>query len=142
MAKSYSHIINPPRKSLERSYELAKQMIPVLISWAQEKRSPQYYGTLSKAIGHGTARIGGQLGVIGRIFKQLREESGESVPYLNALIINQESKRPSDGLDEVMEGYKKLSDKKKMEFAINANKKAYAYDNWPWVLRSAKRVHY
>ena len=142
MKKSYSYIIDSPPKGRERSYELAKQMIPVLISWAQEKRSPQYYGTLSKAIGHGTARIGGQLGVIGRIFKQLREESGEPVPYLNALIINQESKRPSDGLDEVMEGYKKLSDKKKIEFAINANKKAYAYDNWPWVLSALGLMPY
>ncbi len=27
MAKSYSHIINPPRKSLERSYELVRHRI-------------------------------------------------------------------------------------------------------------------
>ena len=64
----YSHLINQP----SRSYELARQMIPVLISWAQEKRSPQYYSTLSKAIGHTTARIGRQLGVIGRILVDLK----------------------------------------------------------------------
>ena len=134
MKKSYSYLTLPPRESVARTYELARQMIPVLISWAQEKRSPQYYGTLSKAIGFGTARISKPLGVIGRIFKQLREESGENVPYLNALIINQETKRPSDGLDEVMVGYEKLSEDKKREFALKANKKAYEYDKWPWVL--------
>lgn len=142
MKKSYSYLTLPPRESVARTYELARQMIPVLISWAQEKRSPQYYGTLSKAIGFGTARISKPLGVIGRIFKQLREESGENVPYLNALIINQETKRPSDGLDEVMVGYEKLSEDKKREFALKANKKAYEYDKWPWVLSALGLMPY
>lgn len=69
--KNYSYIIDNPPKGWERSYQLAKQMLPVLISWAQEKRSPQYYGTLSKAIGHNTARIGRQLGVIAKIIRDL-----------------------------------------------------------------------
>ena len=117
----YSHLINQP----SRSYELARQMIPVLISWAQEKRSPQYYSTLSKAIGHTTARIGRQLGVIGRIFVDLKKESGENVPILNALVINKKSKRPSDGLAEFVEGYDKLGEKKKKQVAERSNDNAY-----------------
>jgi len=137
MAKSYSHIIyNPPRKSLERSYELARQMIPVLISWAQEHRSPQYYSTLTKTIGHNTPRISRQLGVIGDIINQLNKESGEKVPYLNALVISKSSKRPSDGLGDVMEEYNSLSEEEKYDFAFKKNQEAYEYKKWPWVLNA------
>lgn len=137
MANSYSHIIyNAPKKSLERSYELARQMIPVLISWAQENRSPQYYGTLSKTIGHTTARISRQLGVIGDVIKRLNEESHEDVPYLNTLLISKSKKRPSDGLGDVMEEYYRLSEEEKYDFAIKNNKKVYEYKKWPWVLKA------
>ena len=135
---SYSHIINKPG----RSYELARQMIPVLIAWAQEHRSPQYYSTLSKAIGHNTARIGYQLGVIGEIFDNLKKESGENVPLLNALVINKGSKRPSDGLGAVLDGYDEWDEKKQMQEAENANNKAYAYTNWPWVLKALELMPY
>ncbi len=128
--KSYSHIIDRPG----RSYELAKQMIPVLISWAQEKKSPQYYSTLSKTIGHNTPRIGYQLGVIAEIFDILNRESGKDVPILNALVINKGSKRPSDGLGAVMEGYDKWDETKQEQEAQKANDRAYAYKDWPWVL--------
>ncbi len=134
--KSYAYIMDNPPKNLKRSYELARQMIPVLVSWAQEKRSPQYYGTLSSVIGHNTARIGTQLGVIGQIFKRLSEESKENVPLLNALVINQQSKRPSDGLGIVIEGYDQLDEEEQIEEAKRRNNQAYAYKNWPWVLNA------
>ena len=140
--KSYSYIIDNPPKNRKRSYELAKQMIPVLISWAQEKRSPQYYGTLSKLIGHNTARIGTQLGVIGNVFKRLKDESGEDVPLLNALIVNQQSKRPSDGLSYVIDGYDKLNVQEQIDEAKKRNDKAYAYKKWPWVLKALGLMPY
>ena len=134
--KSYSYIIDNPPKGYERSYHLAKQMIPVLVSWAQEKRSPQYYGTLSKAIGHGTARIGRQLGVIAKVIRDLNSASHKDVPLLNALVINQNSKRPGDGLGDVIDGYYEWDEKKKNQEAHNLNAKAYAYKDWPWVLKA------
>ncbi len=134
--KKYSYIIDNPPKGNERSYELAKQMIPVLISWAQEKRSPQYYGTLSKAIGHGTAHIGYQLGVIGEIFANLSKESGKDIPILNALVINKNSKRPSDGLGAVIDGYDQWDESKQKLEAQKANDRAYTYKDWPWVLNA------
>lgn len=140
--KSYAYIIDNPPKSLVRSYELAKQMIPILISWAQEKRSPQYYGTLSNVIGHSTARIGKQLGVIGDIFKRLHDESGEDVPLLNALVINKESKRPSDGLGDVIDGYDQLDEEEQVNEAKRRNNLAYAYKNWPWVLNALGLMPY
>ena len=140
--KSYSYIIDNPPKGRERSYQLAKQMIPVLISWAQEQCSPQYYSTLSRAIGHRTSKIGYQLGIIGDIFAQLEKESGEKVPILNALVINKGSKRPSDGLGAVMDGYDEWDEKKKRQEAENANKKAYSYKNWPWVLKALGLMPY
>lgn len=137
MTRSYSHIIyNPPKKSLERSYELARQMIPVLISWAQERRSPQFYSTLTKTIGHSTPRISRQLGVIGSIIKRLNKESDANVPYLNTLLISKSSKRPGDGLGDVMEEYYSLSKEEKYDFAIKNNKKVYEYKKWPWVLKA------
>lgn len=144
MKDSYSYIIkNPPKKSLARSYELAEQMIPVLISWAQEKRSPQFYGTLSKTIGHNTARISRQLGAIGNIIKRLRKDSGmDDIPLLNALVISQEIQRPSDGLDDVVEGYKSLSEEEKRIKADALNKDAYNYDKWPWVLKALGLMPY
>ncbi|MBR5037513.1 MAG: hypothetical protein IKX65_02195 [Prevotella sp.] len=138
MKQSYSYLVEKPG----RSYELAKQMIPILISWAQEKRSPQYYSTLSKTIGHNTARIGRQLGVIGRILIDLKNESGENVPLLNALVINKGSKIPSGGLSEFIDGYDKWSEKKKRQAAEKTNDKAYSYKNWPWVLNALGLMPY
>ena len=129
--KTYYHLINKPG----RSYELVRQMLPVLISWAQAHKSPQYYGTLSKTIGHSTARIGYQLGVLGEVFNNLREESGEDVPILNALVINKDSKRPSDGLGAVLAGYDKWDKTKQIQEAERENKRAYSYKKWPWVLK-------
>ena len=141
--KSYSFIIdNPPRKSLARSYEPAKQMIPVLISWAQEKRSPQYYSTLSKAIGHGTPRIGDQLGIIANIFDELGRQSNKDIPLLNALVVNKQSKRPSDGLRAVMDGYDEWDERTKIQEAQKANDKAYAFKDWPWVLEDLGLMPY
>ena len=141
--KSYSYLIdNPPRKSLARSYELAKQMIPVLISWAQENRSPQYYGTLSKSIGHSTPRIGKQLGIIASIFHDLEIAANKEVPLLNALVINQNSKRPSDGLGDVIDGYDEWDEKRKINEAKKRNNKAYAYKDWPWVLKALGLMPY
>lgn len=120
----------------DRSYELARKMIPVLISWAQAKLSPQYYSTLSKTIGHSTPRIGHQLGVIGKIFDQLKEESGEDIPYLNALVVNKSSRRPSDGLGAVINGYDNVDVDKQKAIANAANEKAYNYTKWQWVLEA------
>ena len=131
-SKTYSHIINKSG----RSYELARQMIPVLISWAQDNKSPQYYSTLSKTIGHNTSRIGYQLGIIGEIFDKLRNESGKDIPILNALVINKGSKRPSDGLGAVMGGYDQWDEEKQKLEAQKANDKAYAYKDWSWVLNA------
>lgn len=134
--KTYSHIIDNPPKGCERSYELARQMLPVLISWAQEHRSPQYYSTLAKTIGHKTSRIGFQLGRVADIINQLNKESGEKVPYLNALVISKSSKRPSDGLGDVIDEYYSLSEDKKFDFAYIINQEAYEYKKWPWVLKA------
>ena len=130
--KTYNYIIEKPG----RSYELARKMIPVLISWAQAKLSPQYYSTLSKTIGQSTPRIGYQLGVIGEIFDQLKEKSGEDVPYLNALVVNKGSKRPSDGLGAVIDGYDNVDVNKQKAIANAANEKAYNYTKWQWVLEA------
>ena len=140
--RSYSYIIDNPPKGQERSYQLAKQIIPVIISWAQEQRSPQYYSTVSRVIGHNTSRIGYQLGIVGKIFSQLEKESGKAVPILNALVINKGSKRPSDGLGAVMDGYDGWDEKKKRQEAENANKKAYSYKDWPWVLKALGLMPY
>ncbi len=134
--KTYLHIIDNPPKGRERSYELARQMLPVLISWAQEHRSPQYYSTLAKTIGHKTPRIGFQLGRVADIINQLNKESGEKVPYLNALVVSKSSKRPSDGLGDVIDEYYSLSEEKKIDFAYKINQEAYEYKKWPWVLKS------
>lgn len=140
--KNYSYIIDNPPKGWERSYQLAKQMLPVLISWAQEKRSPQYYGTLSKAIGHNTARIGRQLYVIAKIIRALSSASHKDVPLLNALVINQNSKRPSDGLGDVIDGYYEWDEDRKIQEAKKLNAKAYAYKDWPWVLKALGLLPY
>ena len=134
--KTYLHIIDNPPKGRERSYELARQMLPVIISWAQEHRSPQYYSTLAKTIGHKTPRIGFQLGRVADIINQLNKESGEKVPYLNALVVSKSSKRPSDGLGDVIDEYYSLSEEKKIDFAYKINQEAYEYKKWPWVLKS------
>ena len=126
----YVHLIDRPG----RSYELARQMIPVLISWPQDRKSPQYYSTLSKAIGHKTARIGHQLIIIGEILNSLSIESGKSVPLLNALVVNKSSKRASEGLSEFIKGYQDWSVERQQKEMDKMNELAYSYKNWQWVL--------
>ena len=137
-SKKYKHIIDQPG----RTYELARQMIPVLISWAQEGKSPQYYSTLSKAIGHKTDQIGRQMGAIGWIFKNLSKESGRPIPLLNGFVMSKANKRPSDGLSEFVDGYNTWSEKKKIAEANKINEKAYSYKNWKWVLDALDLMPY
>ena len=97
---------------------------------------------MSKAIGHGTARIGRQLGVIAKVIRDLNSASHKDVPLLNALVINQNSKRPGDGLGDVIDGYYEWDEKKKNQEAHNLNAKAYAYKDWPWVLKALGLMPY
>lgn len=120
-----------------RTCELVQQMIPVLVSWAQQGKSPQYYSTLSEAIGHRTAEIALQLDYIGAVFRKLRQDYKErNIPTLNALIISKTANRPSDGLGSVIDGYDKLSLREKFKKANELNEEAYAYQDWPWVLKT------
>jgi len=111
------------------------RMIPVLIRWAQSSwDKPHYYSQLSSAVGHKTSQIGGVMGEIQVIFRDLMKNSGrDDIPTLNGLVQNKGTGLPSDGFDFAVPNYSKLSPESKQGEVHELNFKAHLYD-WTWVL--------
>ncbi|MBW8012768.1 MAG: hypothetical protein FVQ83_16240 [Chloroflexi bacterium] len=82
------------------------------------------YGELAKSLGYPephrgnlfSANIGETLGLMGHMFDEVVIE-GKEVPFLQALIVNQSYKIPSNGFKEFYPDYPNLSTKKKRDLA-------------------------
>lgn len=117
--------------------EWAMRMIPVLIRWAQSSwDKPHYYSQLSSAVGHKTSQIGGVMGEIQVILRELMKEfDRKDIPTLNGLVQNKGTGLPSDGFDFVVNNYSKLSPESKKGEVRKLNFDAHRYD-WTWVLNA------
>ncbi len=104
------------------------------------------YGNLAKQIGYPGPhtgsnfgkKIGMTLGVMGHLFDGILID-GERVPYIQALVVNQNKKLPSDGLKEFYNNYPNLSDKKKRDYVYSEFEKIFKFGNrWEKLLVNLK----
>jgi len=78
--------------------------------------------------------IGKTLGVMGHLFDDIVVD-GEKVPLIQALVVNQSQKLPSDGLKEFNSTYPKLSVQKKRDFVQSEYRRIFEFGSrWEKVL--------
>lgn len=124
------------KKTMSKNREWAMKAIPVLVRWAQATwDQPHYYSQLKIAIGHNTNRLGGVMGRVHDIIKELGERTGEKIPTLNGLVQDKSTGLPNDGFVIVIDDYKKeMPNDLKRSIVRVCNEKAHQYD-WSWVLK-------
>lgn len=133
---SYDHIIDDVVPQ-DKSRELVKKIIPILIRWAKQGLTTRTYDDLTKELGYDRfSGIGKQLGYIGDVFKRLEELSQEKIPTLNALIKSKSTMLPSPGFSYVYTSYDDMTENEKKIFVMGLNKEAIEYEHWDWVLSS------
>lgn len=134
--KNYGNIIDKLVPQ-EKSRELVRKIIPILIRWAKQGQTSRTYDDLTKELGYDRfSGIGKQLGYIDDVFKQFGEMSGEKIPTLNALVKSKSTGLPSTGFSYVYTSYDDMSESEKKIFVMGLNKEAIEYEHWDWVLVS------
>ena len=119
----------------DKSRELVKKIIPILIRWAKQGLTTQTYDDLTKELGYDRfSGIGKQLGYIDDVFKRFEELTQEKIPTLNALIKSKSTMLPSPGFSYVYTSYDDMTEDEKKIFVIGLNKEAIEYEHWDWVL--------
>ena len=109
-----------------------KQIIPILIKWSRESwDKPHYYAEIANIIGSNPQSVGGWLGLI---WSHVIHPRFPHAPSLNALVCNQDTDLPSDGLDYVFPDYSKKSVDEQKKLVDRENLSAHNYD-WNPVLR-------
>lgn len=121
----------------------ARAAMPIVLRRAIDGE-PITYGDLDKALvsrgGLTVMAIAYKYvaGKIGDICEELSKDLAESVPPLNAIIVNQQSGLPSDGVDGYLARYfgktpsyiKELSDLQRDAYAAQAMETVLAYNGW------------
>ena len=132
--KSFSYIIDEIVQQ-EKSRELVKTIIPILIRWAKQGLTNMTYQHLMNELGKPTfSGIGKQLGYVDDVFRRLREETGEEIPTLNALVKSKSTGLPSPGFSYVYTSYDDMTENEKKIFVLGLNKETIEYQQWDWVL--------
>lgn len=102
------------------------------------------YGELAEAVNYPKPytgnlfgkQIGETLGVMGHLFDGMTID-GETIPIIQALVVNSGNKLPSDGLKEFNPSYPKLTATKKKDFLLSEYKKIFSFGGrWDKVLHN------
>lgn len=134
--KGYGYIIDDVIPQ-EKSRDLVRKMIPILIRWAKQGLTNMTYDNLIKELGYiKFSGVGKQLGYIDDVFERLKKITGEKIPTLNALVKSKSSGLPSPGFSYVYTSYDDMSEDEKKIFVMGLNKEALEYKQWDWVLSS------
>ena len=134
--KGYGHIIDDIVLQ-EKSRELVRKIIPILIRWAKQGLTTRTYDDLTKELGYDRySGIGKQLGYVDDVFKRLEELTQEKIPTLNALVKSKSTMLPSPGFSYVYTSYDDMTENEKKIFVMGLNKEAIEYEHWDWVLSS------
>lgn len=121
-------------KTHRTQHELALAMLPVMVRWAQESPYKQhYYSDLSRAVNHGSNQIGGVLGEVDTILKDLQKKTGREIPPINAIVVSKQGRLPSNGLSIVFSAYDDMSKENRKEFYLDMCRVVHEFD-WNWVL--------
>lgn len=136
---NYSYIIDE-ECSGKKTPGHVREIIPILINWVKKGETNHTYGDLNRLLfGHKDGRfsgIGNTLGCIKRVFNRLEDETGESIPTLNALICNRSTGLPSEGFSYIHSKYDQMDEKEQRIIVENENNHALNYKKWDWVLAS------
>ncbi len=126
----------------ERSRELARLIIPILIRWAKQGQTNKTYNHLIKELGYKIfSGIGKQLGKVDQVFKRFREETGDNnIPMLNSLVKDKNTMLPSEGFSIVYPNYENMTNEEKKLLVIGLDTKAIEYQNWDWVMSALELV--
>ena len=134
--KGYGYIVDEVIPQ-EKSRELARKIIPILVRWAKQGLTSKTYKDLIKELGYSSfSGIGRQLGNIDDVFRRLEKLTGENIPTLNALVKSKSTQLPSTGFSYVYTSYDGMSDSEKRIFVMGLNKEAIEFEHWDWVLSS------
>ena len=130
----YGHIIDDIVPQ-DKSRELVRKIIPILIRWAKQGLTTRTYDDLTKELGYERySGIGKQLGYVDDVFKRLEELTQEKIPTLNALVKSKSTMLPSPGFSYVYTSYDDMTESEKKIFVMGLNKEAIEYEHWDWVL--------
>ena len=123
----------------EKSRNIVKKMIPILIGWAKRGIKTKSYDNLNKELGYDKySGIGKQLGYVDDILTKLADLTGESIPTLNSLVKSSKKGKnnglPSYGFSYVYPSYNDMSYEEKKVFVEGLDTQAIEFNHWDWVL--------
>ena len=134
----------------------ARHSLPILV-WCAKKGKQITYGELDREIvrrglGHHVMEVqyGRPAGAIGDSLIELEEKWDESIPPLNAILVNKEDKLPGKGVNDYLEHYfdtkkriKNMTKKEKRAVIEEIHSDVFAYEYWDEVLKEFgfKRLH-
>lgn len=126
----------------------ARNIIPILV-WCAENGTKISYGGLNKelverGLGHSVhaAAYGDPAGTVGDALEETSEDWPETIPPLNALIVNKSSGMPGHGVSYYLLHYKmpdskkrKISEQDRFAIAEEVISDVQAYRNWKNLLK-------
>ncbi len=119
----------------KRTAELVSLSIPILVRWAKSGITTNTYGDLIKELGMKRfSGIGHTLGCVEDVISALRQETGEQIPTLNALVHGKDG-IPSYGFSYVYTDYDSYPLEVKKALVNAENAKTIGYEHWDTVLR-------
>jgi len=127
----------------------ARAVLPLII-WCAKNGKTITYGRLDKEVvdrgwGHHVMAVqyGYPAGAIGNALIETEEEWGDSIPPLNALIVNQKDQLPGKGVNYYLERYcdpdehvDDMSPSEKRAIVEEIHADIWAYDRWDEILAS------
>lgn len=129
----------------------ARKCLDFLVKWIKNyDGGDKYitYGYLAKEIeypepyngSHFGKRIGTTLGIMGHLFDNIEVPDWKGpIPYIQSMVVGQNTKLPSDGLKEFKIDYPNLSTEKKKDYVNQEYQRIFEFgERWDFVLESLK----
>lgn len=130
----YEYVIDKVVKT-PKTNEIVRKMIPIMIGWAVNGENERTYGDMNRKLGYSHfTGIANALGRVDDVIRELSKASGKTIPSLNSLCKNAQTKLPADGFAYVYPSYKGMSFDEKRIFVDGIDKKLNTYKHWDWVL--------
>jgi hypothetical protein len=114
----------------------ARQALPLLVRQA-EAGTTIYYADLAQELGMPNPRnLNFVLGCVGNTLNDLSKSSGEEIPHIQAIVVNQHSDTPGDGFDGFLSdrGEKWKSEEERWAVLETYWARIKNYPHWGWVL--------
>ena len=117
----------------------AQDALPILVRQAKA-RKPIYYSNLARELNMANPRnLNKVLGSVGNTLLELSNKWNEEIPMINSLVINKNTDKPGDGIDEFLSDseiyYSKLSLRDQRNLIEKELEKVFLYQKWDRVLQ-------